>query len=67
MRMMQTMGLRKTLLGTEEQTNGPGPLAKRVSNDEKKNFKVTKDAYEKNIAEKRKLRRNETMCGAIWH
>ena len=64
--MMQTMGLHKSLLGIKEQTNGTAPLAKSVSNDQKKNYKVLKDAYEKDIAEKQKLRRKEIMCGANW-
>ena len=59
---MQTNGLYKSLLGTEEQPNEPAPLANGASNDEKKNHKVLKDAYEKEVAG-----RNGTLCGAIWN
>ena len=45
--MMQTKGLYKSLLGTEEQPNEPA-LANEASNDEKKNQKVLKDAYNYN-------------------
>ena len=47
---MQTKGLYKSLLGTEEQANEPAKLANGASNDEKKNHKVLKDAYEKEVA-----------------
>ena len=46
----QTKGLYKSLLRTEEQPNEPAPLANGASNDEKKNHKVLKDAYEKDVA-----------------
>ena len=49
--MMQTKGFYKSLLGTEEQPNEPAPLAKEARNDEKKNNKVLKDAYEKEVAD----------------
>ena len=48
--MMQTKGLYKSLLGTEEKPNEPAPLANGASNDEKKNQKWLKDAYEKEVA-----------------
>ena len=48
MAMMQTKGLYKSLLGTVEQPNEPAPLANGATNDEKKNHKVLKDAYERN-------------------
>ena len=44
--MMQTKGLYKSLLETEEQSNEPP-----MSPDEKKNHKVLKDAYEKEVAD----------------
>ena len=44
MAMMQTKGLYKSLLGTEEQPNEPAPLPNGAPNDEKKNHKVLKDA-----------------------
>ena len=47
MAMMQTKGLYKSLLATEEQPNEPAPLANEASSDEKKNHEVLKDAYEK--------------------
>ena len=59
--MMQTKGLYKSLLGTEEQPNEPAPLANWASNDEKKNHKVLKDAYEKEVAEI-KEKRNNVRC-----
>ena len=62
--MMQTKGLYKSLLGTGEQPKEPAPLASGASNNEKKNHKVLKDAYEKEVAG---IRENGTMCGAIWH
>ena len=49
--MMQTKGPYKSLLGTEEQPNEPARLANGASNDEKKNHKVLKDAYEKEVAD----------------
>ena len=49
--MMQTKGLYKSLLGTEEQPNEPVLLANGASNDEKKNHKAQKDAYEKEVAD----------------
>ena len=49
--MMQTKGLYKSLLGTEEQPNEPAPLANGASNDEQKNHKLLKDAYEKEVAD----------------
>ena len=54
----------KSLLGSEEQPNEPAPLANGASNDEKKNHKVLKDAYEKEIADIKEKRNN--VC-AIWH
>ena len=59
--MMQTKGLYKSLLGTEEQTNEPAPLANGAGNDEKKNHKVLKDAYEKEVADI-KEKRNNVWC-----
>ena len=44
MAMMQTKGLYKSLLGTEEQHIEPAPLVNGASNDEKKKHKVLKDA-----------------------
>ena len=58
---MQTKGLYKSLLGTEEQPMEPAPLANGASNDEKKNHKVLNDAYEKEIAEI-KEKRNNVWC-----
>ena len=60
MAMMQTKGLYKSLLGTEEQPNEPAPLANGASNDEK-NHKVLKDAYEKEVADI-KEKRNNVWC-----
>ena len=48
MAMMQTKGLYKSLLGTQEQPNEPALLANGASNDEKKNHKALKDAYNYN-------------------
>ena len=48
---MQTKGLYKSLLGTQEQPNERAPLAKGAINDEKMNHKVLKDAYEKEVAD----------------
>ena len=59
--MMQTKGLYKSLLGTEEQPNEPAPLANGSSNDEKKNHKMLKDAYEKEVADI-KEKRNNVWC-----
>ena len=59
--MMQTKGLYKSLLGTEEQPNEPAPLANGASNDEKKNHKVLKNAYEKEVADV-KEKRNNVWC-----
>ena len=59
--MMQTKGLYKSLLGTEEQPNEPAPLANGASNDEKNNHKVLKDAYEKEV-EDIKEKRNNVWC-----
>ena len=59
--MMQTKGLCKSLLGTEVQPNEPAPLANGASNDEKKNHKVLKDAYEKEVADI-KEKRNIVWC-----
>ena len=59
--MMQTKGLYKSLLGTEEQPNEPALLANGASNDEKKNHKVLKDAYEKEVADI-KEKRNNVWC-----
>ena len=56
--MMQTKGLIKSLLGTEEQPNEPAPLAKWASNDENKNHKVLNDAYEKEVADIKGKRNN---------
>ena len=57
---MQTKGLYKSQLGTEDQLE-PAPLANRASNDEKKNHKVLKDAYEKEVADI-KEKRNNVWC-----
>ena len=54
--MMQTKGLYKSLLGRDEQPNEPAPLANGASNDEKKNHKVLKEAYEKEVADIRDKR-----------
>ena len=59
--MMQTKGLYKSPLGTEEQPNEPAPLANGATNDEKKNHKVLKDAYEKEVADI-KEKRNNVWC-----
>ena len=58
---MQTKGFYKSLLGTEEQPNEPALLANGASNDEKKNHKVLKDAYEKEVADI-KEKRNKVWC-----
>ena len=59
--MMQTNGLYKSFLGTEEQPNEPALLANGASNDDKKNHKVLKDAYEKEVADI-KEKRNNVWC-----
>ena len=59
--MMQTKGLYKSLLGKEEQPNEPASLANGASKDEKKNHKVLKDAYEKEVADI-KEKRNNVWC-----
>ena len=56
--MTQTKGLYKSLLGTEEQPNEPATLANEASNDEEKNHKVLKDAYEKEVANIKEKRNN---------
>ena len=58
MAMMQTKGLYKSLLGTEEQPNEPAPLANGAKNSEKKNHKVLKNAYEKDVADIKGKRNN---------
>ena len=57
--ILQTKGLYKSLLGKEEKPNEPAPLANGASNDEKKNHKVLKDAYEKEFADIKEKRNNE--------
>ena len=59
--MMKTKGLFKTPLETEEQPNEPATLANGASNHEKKNHKVQKDAYEKEVADIRE-KRNNVWC-----
>ena len=61
MAMMQTKGLYRSLLATEEQPNDPAPLASGASNAEKKNHKVLKDAYENEVADI-KEKRNNVWC-----
>ena len=56
--MMQTKGLYKSLLGTEEQPNEPESLANGANNDDKKNHNVLKDAYEKEVADIKEKRNN---------
>ena len=58
--MMQTKGLYKSLLRTEEQPNELAPLANGTSNDLKKNHKVLKDAYEKEVA------KIKEKCNNVW-
>ena len=58
MAKIQKMGLYKSLLGIEEQPNEPAPLANGASKDEKKNHKVLKDAYEKEVADFKEKRNN---------
>ena len=57
--MMQTKGQITT--GTEEQPNEPAPPSNGTTNDEKKNHKVLKDAYEKEVADV-KEKRNNVWC-----
>ena len=59
--MMQTKGLYKSLLGTEEQPNEPAPQANWASNDEKENHNVLKDTFEKEVADI-KENRNNVWC-----
>ena len=61
MAMMQTMGLFKSLYGTEEQPKEPAQLANGANNDEKKNHKLLKDAYEKEVRDI-KEKRNNVWC-----
>ena len=56
--MMLTKGLYKSLLGTEGPLNEPASLANGASNDEKKNHKVLKDAYEKEVADIKEKQKN---------
>ena len=58
MAMMQTKGLYKSLLETKEQPNEPAPLVNGATNDEKKNHKVLKDGYEKEVADIKEKRNN---------
>ena len=58
MAIMQTKVLYKSLLGAEEQPNEPAPLANGASSAEKKNNKVLKDAYEKEVVDIRENRNN---------
>ena len=55
---MQTKGLYKSLLETKEQPNEPAPLVNGATNDEKKNHKVLKDGYEKEVADIKEKRNN---------
>ena len=59
--MMQTKGLYKSILGTKEQPHEPAPLANGACNDERKDHKVLKDAYEKEV-EELKEKRNNVLC-----
>ena len=59
--MMQTKGLYKSLLGTEEQPNEPASLANGASKDEKEKHKVLKDAHEKEVADINE-KRNDVWC-----
>ena len=59
--MIKTKGLYKSLPGIEQQPNEPAPLANGASNDETKNHKVLKDAYEKEVADI-KEKRNNVWC-----
>ena len=58
---MQTKGLYKSLLGTLEEPNEPALLANGACNDEKKNHKVLKDEYEKEVADI-KEKQNNVWC-----
>ena len=49
--MLQTKALYKSLLGTEQKPKETAPQVSGSSNDEKKNQKVLKDAYEKEVAD----------------
>ena len=55
---IQTKGLYKSLLGTGEQHNELAPLDIRAGNDEKKNHKALKDAYEREVADIEEKRNN---------
>ena len=57
--MMQPKGLYRSLLGTEKRPNEPAPLANWASNDERKNHKVLKDAYEKEAAD---IKEEQVWC-----
>ena len=59
--MMQTKALYKSLLGTEEKPKETASQVSGSSNDEKKNQKVLKDAYEKEVADI-KEKRNNVWC-----
>ena len=59
--IMQTKGLYKSLIGTEEQPKEPAPLANGASNAEEKNRKVLKDENEKEV-EDIKQKRNNVWC-----
>ena len=61
MAMMQTKGLYKSHFVTEKQPNEPASLANGASKGEKKNHKMLKDAYEKEIADI-KEKRNIVWC-----
>ena len=61
MAMMQTKALYKSLPGTEEKPKITAPQVSGSSNDEKKNQKVLKDAYEKEVADI-KEKRNNVWC-----
>ena len=58
-----TLQINKLLLGTEEQPNDTAPLANGSSKDEKKNYKVLKDAYEEEIAVIKEKRNN---ANNVW-
>ena len=61
MAMLHKLGLYKSLYGTEEQPNEPAALANGVSNEEKKNHKVVKAAYEMELGDI-KEKRNNVWC-----
>ena len=61
MALIETKGLYKSLLGTEDQTNEPAPLTNMASNEEKKSHKVLMVAYEKEVADI-KVKRNNVWC-----